>query len=112
MADSNLSVRQRPATSAQQAASGPAQAETGVRRRVSVWQRFRRHRVALVGGVILFVLSAVSAGAPLLAGNDPYKVDISAYRQGPRGDHVLGTDSSGRDVLSRLLHAGRVSLSV
>ena len=49
---------------------------------------------------------------PVVAANDPYKVDISAYRSGPAANHPLGTDSSGRDVFSRLLYAGRVSLSV
>lgn len=82
------------------------------RRRAGVWQRFRRHRVAVVGAVILLVLTAGAVGAPVLATNDPYKVDISAYRKGPAANHPLGTDSSGRDVFSRLLYAGRVSLSV
>ena len=77
-----------------------------------MWQRFRRHRVALVGAIILLLLAMGSLGAPVLAANDPYRVDISAYRQGPQAKYPLGTDSSGRDVLSRLLHAGRVSLSV
>jgi peptide/nickel transport system permease protein len=82
------------------------------RRRPGVWQRFRRHRVALVGALILLVLAAGAVGAPVVAANDPYKVDISAYRTGPAVNHPLGTDSSGRDVFSRLLYAGRVSLSV
>src|SRR5918998_3975157 len=112
MADTRLVARQQPGTAAQPVASAPGSVATGVRRRAGVWQRFRRHRVALVGAIILFVLSAASVGAPLLPGSDPYKVDISAYRQGPRAGHLLGTDSSGRDVLSRLLYAGRVSLSV
>jgi len=77
-----------------------------------VWQRFRRHRVALAGALILLVLTAGAVAAPLLAANDPYKVDISAYRSGPAANHPLGTDSSGRDVFSRMLYAGRVSLSV
>jgi peptide/nickel transport system permease protein len=81
-------------------------------RRPGVWQRFRRHRVALVGALILLVLTAGAVAAPLVAANDPYKVDISAYRAGPVANHPLGTDSSGRDVFSRLLYAGRVSLSV
>jgi peptide/nickel transport system permease protein len=113
MADTNLSVRQQPGPGAMPAASAPDQAELVVRRRAGVWQRFRRHRVALVGSVILLVLAVASIAAPLLTGeNDPYKVDISSYRQGPKAGHPLGTDSSGRDVLSRLLYAGRVSLSV
>jgi peptide/nickel transport system permease protein len=81
-------------------------------RRPGVWQRFRRHRVAVVGALILLVLTAGAVAAPLVAANDPYKVDISAYRSGPAANHPLGTDSSGRDVFSRLLYAGRVSLSV
>jgi peptide/nickel transport system permease protein len=83
-----------------------------VRRRPGVWQRFRRHRVALAGAVILLVLTAGAVAAPVVASNDPYKVDISAYRTGPAVNHPLGTDSSGRDVFSRMLYAGRVSLSV
>src|SRR5260221_10825523 len=82
------------------------------RRRPGVWQRFRRHRVALVGALILLVLTTGAVAAPVIAANDPYKVDISAYRAGPAASHPLGTDSSGRDVFSRLLYAGRVSLSV
>jgi peptide/nickel transport system permease protein len=77
-----------------------------------VWQRFRRHRVALIGALILLLLTAGALAAPVLVTNDPDKVDISAYRKGPVANHLLGTDSSGRDVLSRLLYAGRVSLSV
>jgi len=68
--------------------------------------------VALVGALILLVLTAGAVAAPVIAANDPYKVDISAYRAGPVANHPLGTDSSGRDVFSRLLYAGRVSLSV
>lgn len=83
-----------------------------LRRKAGVWQRFRRHRIALVGTIILFVLTVGSIGAPLIANHDPYSVNISAYREGPQAGYPLGTDSSGRDVLSRLLHAGRVSLSV
>lgn len=77
-----------------------------------VWWRFRRHRVAVIGAIILTVLTIAAVGAPLFVGNDPYHVNISAYRKGPQAGHPLGTDSSGRDVLSRLLYAGRVSLSV
>src|SRR5690348_180095 len=102
------------ATSSLRKARGIAAVETTpvVRRRAGVWQRFRRHRVALVGAVILLVLATAAIAAPIVAAQDPYKVDISAYRTGPGPNHLLGTDSSGRDVFSRLLYAGRVSLSV
>jgi peptide/nickel transport system permease protein len=109
----------RPAKSQPQAAAatpgrarGLAAASAPARRRTSVWGRFRRHKVALVGSVILLALVIGAVGAPVFARNDPYRVNISAYRKPPRAANPLGTDSSGRDVLSRLLHAGRVSLSV
>jgi peptide/nickel transport system permease protein len=88
------------------------QPEPVARARAGVWQRFRRHRLALLGALILLVLASGAIAAPLVASNDPYKVDISAYRTGPAANHPLGTDSSGRDVFSRMLYAGRVSLSV
>src|SRR4030088_968208 len=81
-------------------------------RRPGVWQRFRRHRVALVGALILLVLTAGAVAAPGGATNDPHKEDISPSRAAPAANHPLGSDSSGRDVFSRLLYAGRVSLSV
>jgi peptide/nickel transport system permease protein len=98
------------ATTTATATFSPAAPE--VRRRPGVWQRFRRHRLAVIGALILLVLATAAIAAPLIAANDPYKVDISAYRKGPAVGHLLGTDSSGRDVLSRLIYAGRVSLSV
>ncbi len=94
------------------AAPGLAAGGAPARRRSTVWGRFRRHKVALVGSVILLTLVVGAVGAPFFARNDPYRVSISAYRKPPRAANPLGTDSSGRDVLSRLLHAGRVSLSV
>src|SRR5689334_21147630 len=109
----NTSVRAQPGTGAELGSSVLTPADPSVRKRPDVWQRFRRHRVAVVGAIILLLLAASSIAAPLLSGdNDPYKVDISSYRQGPKAGHLMGTDSSGRDVWSRLLYAGRVSLSV
>lgn len=68
--------------------------------------------MAMLGAVLLLVLAVLAITAPLVARQDPYHVDLRAYRDGPSSAHLLGTDSAGRDVFSRLLHAGRVSLSV
>ncbi|MGB3444717.1 MAG: oligopeptide ABC transporter permease [Actinophytocola sp.] len=75
-------------------------------------RRFLRHRLAIAGVVVLLLVVLTTVFAPLLAGHDPLKVDLSQVRQPPSGEHVLGTDGSGRDVFARLLYAGRVSLLV
>ncbi len=83
-----------------------------VRKNATVWSRFKRHRLAMIGLTILIVLAAVSVFAPLLTKYSPTAIDLSAYRLGPSREHWLGTDTAGRDVYTRLLYAGRVSLAV
>jgi peptide/nickel transport system permease protein len=82
------------------------------RRSATFWSRFRRHRLAVLGSALLLLLVISALAAPLIAQQDPYRVDLRAYRMAPTAAHPLGTDSSGRDVLSRTLYAGRISLSV
>jgi peptide/nickel transport system permease protein len=77
-----------------------------------VWQRFRRHKLAMIGLVILLILMGLAVFAPWVAGQDPYAVDLRSYRKPPTAAHLLGTDSAGRDVLARLLFGARISLSV
>lgn len=78
----------------------------------TVWARFRRHRLAMLGGGILAVLVFLAVFAPWVSPRDPYAVDLAAYRSPPSARYWLGADSSGRDVLSRLIYGARVSLSV
>ncbi|HVB63312.1 MAG TPA: oligopeptide ABC transporter permease [Nitrolancea sp.] len=87
-------------------------AERQQRGSTGIWQRFRRHRMAMLGLVVMVLLTIGAVGAPVIARKNPYKVDLSSYRKPPSTAHVLGTDAAGRDVFSRLLYAGRVSLSV
>lgn len=82
------------------------------RSRTGVWQRFRRHRLALVGLAILVLLTVGAIAAPIIAQHGPYSVSLRDTKVGPNSTFILGTDAAGRDVFSRLLHAGRVSLSV
>jgi peptide/nickel transport system permease protein len=77
----------------------------------TTWTRFRAHRLALIGMICLLLLVFLSVAAPLFA-QDPYATDFGMIRQPPSTDHWLGTDDVGRDVFSRLMYAGRVSLSV
>jgi peptide/nickel transport system permease protein len=76
-------------------------------------RRFLRHRVALLGlGVVLFMTLLSFLGPWLIPFNDT-DTDIRARLTEPfAGPHVFGTDPLGRDVLARLMYAGRISLSI
>jgi len=79
------------------------------------WRRLRQHKMALAGAVVLLVLVLAAALAPLIAPYDPNEVNpglTHGYPQPPSAQHWLGTDELGRDILSRLLSGGRISLSV
>ena len=77
-----------------------------------VWRRFRRHHLG-VGSVVVFVaIFVLSFGASIFAPRDPNYIDVSVLSQPPSAEHLLGTDKLGRDILSRLLNGGQVSLTV
>ena len=76
------------------------------------WSRFARHRLGVVSLVILTILAVAAIAAGQLAPYDPNRINARALRVPPSAEHWLGTDETGRDVFSRLLYAGRVSLSV
>lgn len=86
-------------------------AERSKRSEDTVLRRFLKHRLAVVGFVIMIVLVIVAILAPLLAPYDPYMIQ-GEFEAAPSAQHILGTDSLGRDVLSRLIYASRVSLIV
>ena len=75
-------------------------------------RRFLHHRLAVVGAIVVFILILMAILAPVIAGQDPYRQDYSALKNPPSREHILGTDSLGRDVWARLVYATRVSLSV
>ncbi|MEL6891408.1 MAG: ABC transporter permease [Actinomycetota bacterium] len=76
------------------------------------WGRFRRHRVAIAAAFVLLLLIAACVAAPWLAPREVTDQDLTATFASPNGEYWLGTDSLGRDQLSRLLYGGRVSLMV
>ena len=76
------------------------------------WERFRRHRLAMGSAVVLAVLIGICLAAPWIAPYDFTDQDLASTFQSPDGTYLLGTDSLGRDQLSRLLYGGRVSLLV
>src|SRR6476661_621158 len=76
-------------------------------------RRFLRHRLAILGLATIVLLLVVSAGAHWLAPYDPDEIDIvNRYAMPLSEGHWLGTDDLGRDVLTRLMYAGQISLAV
>ena len=76
-----------------------------------VWRRFRRHRLASVSLVLLILIGGAALFAPVLAPYDPDAI-AGPFSVPPSPKFLLGTDQIGRDMLSRLLYAARISLLV
>jgi peptide/nickel transport system permease protein len=75
-------------------------------------RQFCRNRVALAGVVCLALISVAVVLAPAIAPYDPIRIGLRTKLQAPSLAHLLGTDYFGRDIFSRLLYGGRLSLSV
>ena len=82
----------------------------GVRKGRSTWQILLRNRMAMLGAAVVLAWMLVALLAPILAPYDPIEQDVRGRLQGPSAAHLLGVDELGRDVLSRVLYGGRVSL--
>jgi len=76
------------------------------------WRRFKRHKLGLAGGVVLLLFILMAVFAPLIAPQNPNHADFKHRKEPPSAEHWLGTDELGRDVWSRLVYGGRVSLMV
>jgi len=76
-----------------------------------VWKRFRRHPGAIFGMVVLSILILMALAAPL-SPFDPEASEITARYEPPSASHIMGTDALGRDLFTRVLYGGQVSLTV
>ena len=80
------------------------------------WERLRSDRVSIVFGLVLVILALIAIAAPLVSsavtGLRPSQQDLDHIFSAPTAAHWLGTDELGRDVLTRLVWGGRVSLGV
>jgi peptide/nickel transport system permease protein len=99
-------------TSGAVAASSTRAERSEPRPRARALRRFFRHRPALAGAVILSLTVLMAVFAEPVGRVSPIAIDLMAARTGPSAAHPLGSDLVGRDVLSRLVHASRVSLVV
>lgn len=92
--------------------AGRAVAWPRLRRFLEGWQRFRRHRAAMIGLWLLALLLALALAAPLLTFYDPERQNLSQALKPISATHPLGTDHLGRDMLARILYGGRLSLLI
>ncbi|MGS0561019.1 dipeptide/oligopeptide/nickel ABC transporter permease/ATP-binding protein [Microbacterium aurugineum] len=80
------------------------------KRRSSLFRRFLRHPGGYIPLAIFLLIVLVGVFAPLLAPMDPNFVDLAAAKAPPGPEHLLGGDSTGRDILSRLIYGTRTTL--
>ena len=97
--------------------AGPADAQPGDRRRRrsarrTAGARLRHDPRAAIGVAVILLLALAAAFAPLVARDDPTRIDLASRLLPPSAEHWLGTDVQGRDVWSRLVYGARVSLTV
>ncbi|KOF53625.1 MULTISPECIES: ABC transporter permease [unclassified Achromobacter] len=102
MADNPISSAAPGGAVVHQALSG------GARR----WRWVRKHPTLLLGLALLLAVAAISLAAPWLATHDPLAINPLQRLKPPSAEHYFGTDALGRDVFSRAVWGGRVSLVV
>lgn len=86
--------------------------DEGVSPRALALHRLFRNRLSIVGFVMLALVVLAVVVGPFIWTQSPTAQDLAHAIAPPSGDHPLGTDTNGRDVLARMLHGGRVSLAI
>ena len=77
-----------------------------------IWRRLRRNKLAMFGMILVLILIVAAVFAGQLAPYDPAQQDLVHKLEMPSSAHLLGTDDYGRDILSRIIYGGRISLLV
>ena len=77
-----------------------------------VFQRLKKHRLALIGAGIILALIFIAVLAPFIAPHDPIEQNLEHRLLSPNTEYLLGTDNLGRCILSRLIHGTSVSLQI
>jgi peptide/nickel transport system permease protein len=76
------------------------------------WQRLYRNKLGMLGLIILGILVILIVGADVFSTHDYARQDYTARFAMPSREHIMGADNYGRDLWSRLLHGGRISLLI
>jgi len=77
-----------------------------------IWMRFKRHRVAVVAAIVMLVMLVLVFAAPWIVRYKFDQLDMRHIREAPSRVHLLGTDDLGRDLFTRILYGGRISLTI
>ncbi len=77
-----------------------------------MWHSFTKRKIAVLGLIIVLLYIFMAIFADVLAPYDPTKQDLANKLQGPSSEHLLGTDETGRDLLSRIIYGARISMRV
>jgi peptide/nickel transport system permease protein len=101
-----------PASPTVDALAGGAPARPPTRAGMQAWRRFRRHKLALAGAIILALIVAAVLVSPWLWQVPINAIDFNARLQGPSLKHPFGTDDLGQDLFARMLYGGRISIAV
>jgi peptide/nickel transport system permease protein len=81
-------------------------------RRYRGWLQLRANGLAMIGLVTVLVMIVLSLAAPLIAPQDPTAQDLAGRLAAPSAEHWFGTDELGRDLFSRVLYGGRITLGM
>ncbi|MDA8402515.1 MAG: ABC transporter permease [Deltaproteobacteria bacterium] len=73
---------------------------------------FKKNKLALISLIFILLVIISALFAPYISPYNPDKIDVNAILQPPNPAHLLGTDQLGRDILSRLIYGGRISIEV
>lgn len=76
------------------------------------WRWVRKHPMLIIGALLLAIIAILALAAPWIATHDPQDIDPLARLQAASAVHWLGTDALGRDVYSRVMWGGRVSMAI
>lgn len=77
-----------------------------------VWNRLKKNKLAICGFIIIMLILLVSIIGPIVSPYNMADLDLTNVHAVPSFEHILGTDEIGRDVFTRLMYAGRVSLAI
>jgi peptide/nickel transport system permease protein len=92
--------------------AAPARRRASVSPWAEAWRRFKRHRLAVLGLVVLVLMILLVAFGPLVWRVQINDIDFTARLNTPTANHPFGTDDLGQDIFARMLYGGRISLAV